>query len=48
VIFIDGRLKLMRSREWQAPNLPVHPTGIEFDPRLLEDVPEEWLNPYWN
>jgi prepilin-type N-terminal cleavage/methylation domain-containing protein len=48
VVFISGKLEFVRSREWQAPNLPVHPTGIEFDPRLLEDVPEEWLNPYWN
>ena len=46
VVFINGRLELLRSRQWHAPNLPVLPPGIEFDPGLLEEAPEKWLDPY--
>jgi hypothetical protein len=30
---------------WYAPNLPSLPEGIEFDSKLLEDIPEEYLDP---
>ncbi len=43
VCYIDGRVEFKRWDDWHAPNLPVLPEGIEFDPRLLDDVPEEWL-----
>ena len=46
VLFINGRLEFIRSTRWHAPNLPMLPPGIEFDPGLLEDAPERWLDPY--
>jgi hypothetical protein len=46
ICYIDGRVEFKRRHDWYAPNLPVLPSGIDFDPKLLEDVPEEWLLPY--
>jgi len=46
ISYIDGRMEFKKRKDWYAPNLPVFPSGIEFDPKLLEDVPEEWLHPY--
>lgn len=46
VVFINGRLEFIRSREWSAPNLPVLPEGIDFDPKLLEEAPKEWMTPF--
>ena len=46
VSYIDGRVEFKRRRQWRAPNLPALPSGIEFDPKLLEDIPEELLHPY--
>lgn len=44
-IFIDGHMEFARRREWYAPNLPVFPPNIDFDLKLSEDVPKEWLYP---
>ena len=43
VVFIDGSVDFLRFKEWHAPNLPVLPAGIDFDPKLLKDVPKKWL-----
>jgi prepilin-type N-terminal cleavage/methylation domain-containing protein len=45
ISYIDGRVECKRIKEWHAPNLPALPSGIEFDPGLLEDAPEELLHP---
>ena len=46
VLCLDGTIELIRAQRWHAPNLPIQPADIEFDPKLLEDAPEEWMNPY--
>jgi len=48
IVFIDGSVKFLRTKAWHAPNLPVLPAGIDFDPQLLEDIPDKWLDPFRN
>jgi prepilin-type N-terminal cleavage/methylation domain-containing protein len=48
VVFMNGTLEFRDWEQWHAPNLPVLPAGVEFDPGLLEDVPEKWLDPFSN
>jgi prepilin-type processing-associated H-X9-DG protein len=48
IVFIDGSVEFLRTKAWHAPNLPILPAGIEFDPKLLEDIPDEWLDPSWD
>ena len=45
VAYIDGRVEFKSRKKWRAPNLPNLPEEIEFDPKLLEDVPEELVFP---
>ncbi len=46
-VSVDGHVEFTRRKEWYAPNLPQLPAYIEFDPKLLEDIPEEWLYRDW-
>jgi prepilin-type N-terminal cleavage/methylation domain-containing protein len=48
ICYLDGRVEFKKRDEWHAPNLPSLPKGIEFDPKLLDDVPEELLHPDWD
>lgn len=48
IVFMNGSIQYMRYYKWHAPNLPVLPAGIDFEPILLEDVSDEWLNRYRN